>query len=394
MARKILHVDLDAFFCSVEELINPNLRGRAFVVGGSPQARGVVSSCSYAARYYGIHSAMPMKIAVKKYPDLIIVTGHYKEYNRKSQLVMHLLGKITPIIEQISIDEAFLDVSDMQDSLEVIVNTIQTTILKEIQLPVSLGGASNKLVAKIANNVGKKSNKTKQAPCSVCIVPPDHEAEFLAPLPIEEMWGIGQKTANLLKQLGITTIGAIANYPLSDLAAHFGNLANVLKNRARGMDERPVSDIHEIKSISNEITFSIDKVDVNELRKAILHLSQKVAFRLRYNSMMGTTIRIKVRWSDFQTHTRQISLREPTSQESLIYSKAADLFNSIWDSRQPVRLIGVGVSQLCRFSYQLPLFANESEKENKLLQTIDLLNSRFGKGTILRADNLIDKKSN
>src|SRR5690606_6228694 len=258
MHRTILHLDLDAFFCAVEEQRNPALRGKPFAVGGRPDSRGVVSSCSYPARRFGIHSAMPMARAIRLCPDLIIIEPHFGEYRRASREVMARLGALTPLVEQISIDDAFLAVTGLPGTPPAIAQGLQATIRDELGLPCSFGVATNKLVAKIANNVGKASAKGDGPPNAIHVVPPGEEAAFLAPLPIEELWGVGPKTAARLRQLGVQTIGDLARWPERELARMFGKHGADLARRARGIDERPVETEHETKSVSKEITFARD----------------------------------------------------------------------------------------------------------------------------------------
>ncbi len=222
MLRKILHLDLDAFFCAVEEQRDPNLRSKAFAVGGRPETRGVVASCSYAARRFGVRSAMPMARAVKLCPHLIIVPSHFDAYRAASQQVMAHLYQLTPLVEQVSIDEAFLDVSDRPEPAEGLARRLQTTINTELNLPCSLGVATNKLVAKIANDVGKAAARSDQPPNALQVVPPGQEAAFLAPLPVEALWGVGPKTAERLHGLGLHTIGDLARWPEADLGRRFG----------------------------------------------------------------------------------------------------------------------------------------------------------------------------
>ncbi|HKZ68683.1 MAG TPA: DNA polymerase IV, partial [Anaerolineales bacterium] len=210
MPRKILHLDLDAFFCAVEEQRDPSLRGKPFAVGGKPEERGVVASCSYAARQVGVRSAMPMSRALKLCPGLLIVSARHRAYGQTSDKVMAVLHDLTPLVEQISIDEAFLDVSDLPQSAEAIARELQRTIRDQLNLPASLGVATNKLVAKIATDVGKAAARTGDYPSAVMVVPPGEEAAFLAPLPAIALWGVGPKTADQLARLGLKTIGDIA----------------------------------------------------------------------------------------------------------------------------------------------------------------------------------------
>ena len=382
IARKILHVDLDAFFCSVEEKFDPSLIGKAFATGGSPDGRGVVSSCSYAARQHGIHSAMPMKLALRMYPQLLVVRGHYREYSNQSREVMKIINELTPLVEQISIDEAFLDVSDLPAEPKRIASDLQMAIFSRLNLPCSIGAATNKLVAKIATNVGKSNHRGNTPPMAINVIDPGKEQSFLAPLPVIEMWGIGPKTAEEFNKLGIRTIGEIVKFPEDALVKRFGNYAFDLIQRAKGIDDHPVSDLEGIKSVSNETTFFTDVKDRDELLLVIKQLSEKVAMRLRRKHLSGKTVKIKLRWPDFQTLTRQMTLTQPTNQDSIIYNSALELFKLEWSPGKPVRLIGVGVSHLSTEIQQLSLFNNSFQKEKKLLSAIDELRERFGEKSI------------
>jgi len=380
--RKILHVDLDAFFCSVEEKFDPSLVGKAFATGGSASGRGVVSSCSYAARQLGIHSAMPMKLALRMYPQLLVVHGHYREYSNQSREVMKIISELTPLVEQISIDEAFLDVSDLPAEPKRIASDLQMSIYSRLNLPCSIGAASNKLVAKIATNIGKSNHRGNTPPMAINVIDPGKEQSFLAPLPVIEMWGIGPKTAVEFHKLGIRTIGEIIKFPVDALVKRFGNYAFDLIQRAKGIDDHRVSDFEGIKSVSNETTFFSDVNDREQLLLVIKQLSEKVAMRLRRKHLSGKTVKIKLRWPDFQTLTRQMTLPQPTNQDSIISRSALELFKQEWYQGKPVRLIGVGVSHLSTEIQQLSLFNNSFQKEKKLLSAIDELRERFGEKSI------------
>ena len=265
MERKVLHLDLDAFFCAVEELLNPSLKGKAFAVGGSPKSRGVVSSCSYPARLRGVHSAMPMGRALSLCPDLIMVPHRFGVYSETSDKVMDILRDYTPLFQQVSVDEAFLDVSDLPQPIGAIARDMQQRIDRELRLPCSIGAATNKLVAKVANDFGKSRVRTGQAPRQITIVPPGTEAEFLAPLEVQALWGIGPKTAQRLHSRAVHTIGQLAELPLAELEYFFGKNAVSVQESARGIDNSPVHSGREVKSISNEITFTRDTSDLPQL---------------------------------------------------------------------------------------------------------------------------------
>ena len=387
-ARKILHLDLDAFFCAVEELRDPALAGKPFAVGGSPQGRGVVASCSYAARMYGVHSAMPMGQAIRACPELIVVHGHHSEYSAVSREVRAVFDDLTPLVEPISIDEAFLDVSDLPDPAEEIARRLQARIEEELHLPSSLGVASNKLVAKIANNIGKARHKAPTPPRAILVVPPGEEAAFLAPLPLKELWGVGPKTEERLHRMGFRCIGDIARVEEKMLAAQFGKHGRDLWMRAQGRDDRPVTSSSQgAKSISQETTFSKDIDDGDILRKTLAQLAEHVAYRLRQQGLCAGTVRIKLRWSDFSTPTRQVSLPQPTDADGVITQAACALFDALWDGR-PVRLLGVGTSNLTPCSHQLSLWETPDEKERRLLAAMDALRDRYGEKVVRRGRSL------
>lgn len=385
MPRKILHVDLDAFFCAVEELRDPTLKGKAFAVGGLPNERGVVSSCSYAARALGVHSAMPMSRALKLCPGLIVIRGRHGEYGAASKQVMQRFDDLTGLVEPLSIDEAFLDVSDLPDPPEEIARRLQERIWNELHLPCSIGIAANKLVAKVATDVGKASRRGgKDYPRAITLVPPGKEAEFLAPLPVQALWGIGPKTTARLESLGIHTIGDLARLPDAELTRLFGRTGPELGCHARGEDTRPVETTRDVKSISQEITFARDVNDSDELHRTLRELSEQVGCRLRHEELNGFTVRIKLRWEDFTTLTRQVRLSQPTDQDGVIYMNACKLFDVVWNGDRKVRLIGVGVSGLQGTVRQLSLWETPTEKEHRLLEAVDELRARFGKDVVHR----------
>src|SRR5512143_2959880 len=316
MPRPVLHIDLDAFFVSVELLERPHLRGKPVAVGGRPDERGVISSASYEARKFGVRSALPTRTAFQFCPDLILLPGRHALYEQHSRQVMRLLREITPQIEQISIDEAFLDITGTElryGSAEKLARLLHDRIRDEFGLPCSIGVASNKLVAKIATEQAKPNN--------IHIVAAGAEADFLAPLPARALWGVGPKTAEILKGLGIETIGQIAQARSDALAYRLGkNGADDLVRRARGIDDSPVEDERAVKQISQEITFTKDITDAQRLRVTLLELSEGVGLRLREDDLSARTIAIKLRYGDFTTLTRQITLPQPTNLDQDIFT--------------------------------------------------------------------------
>jgi len=390
MVRKILHLDLDAFFCAVEELHDPSLKGKPFAVGGKADQRGVVASCSYAARLFGVHSAMPMGRALQLCPDLIVVSSRHGNYAEVSKKVMALI-EISPLIEKISVDEAFIEVTGLPDPLIEIAKDLQKRVNSELHLPISIGGGTNKLIAKIANDWGKSQEKSPEPPNAITIIPPGDEATFLAPLPVQSLWGVGPKTAEKLSEIGITSIGALAKTPPSTLEMLFGRYGPDLRRRALGIDNRPIETEHDVKSISNEVTFAKDVANINTLLRTLRALSEKVAGRLRKAQLAGITVQIKMRWSDFTTITRQKTLPSATNLDQEIYEIAVELFRENWPKGRPVRLIGVGVSNLGPPVHQLGLWDDDHQKEADLRQAVDSLREKFGSEIIKRAHQISDK---
>ncbi len=384
MTRTILHLDLDAFFCAVEELHDPSLRGKPFAVGGRPEERGVVASCSYAARRFGVRSAMPMSRALRLCPGLLVLSHSHRAYAEMSDRVMERLGGLSPLVEQISIDEAFVDISGRGEAPQETARSIQKRVNEELGLPCSIGVASSKLVAKIATEVGKKSAKKGEPPNAITIVPAGQEESFLSPLPADMLWGVGPKTSARLAQYGIHTIGDIARRPREDLIRWFGENGRELAEHARGVDDRPITTEHEVKSISQEITFAKDIRDDKVLDKTLRELSAEIGRRLRRSDLAGTTVKIKLRWPDFTTLTRQITLPQPTDQDEVIYSEARRLLEKVRSRGKAVRLIGVGVSGLGAPVRQLELWGGNSERSRKLQETIDELQGKFGENAVHR----------
>jgi DNA polymerase-4 len=393
--RKILHLDLDAFYCAVEEQRDPTLVGQPFAVGGKPDQRGVVASCSYAARSFGVHSAMPMSQAVRLCPRLLIIPPNFSAYHAASEEVMNLLRDLTPFVEPISIDEAFLDVTMLPDSIETLARRLQARIRDELGLPCSVGAATNKLVAKIATNQGKAAAGRTAPPNAIRVIPSGGEAAFLAPLPAQELWGVGPKTGEQLARLGIHTIGDIAHWSEADLVRRFGKHGAELAQHARGIDERSVETESETKSVSKETTFNKDERDAEALRRTLRALCDSVGRRLRQDGLSGTTIKIKLRWSDFTTLTRQVTLPGPTQHDNEIYAAALALLEKTWTNGRPVRLIGVGVSGFEGGAFQQGLWDQPavSARDAKLEATLDALRDRFGDRIVQRGSSMDDDES-
>jgi DNA polymerase-4 len=330
---------------------------------------------------------MPMQKAMRMCRALLTVRGHYEYYSKYSKRVMNILQNITPLVEPISIDEAFLDVTDLPQDPKNIALDIQIKIRRETGLPSSIGAATNKLVAKIATNIGKSDHKKPTPPMAIKVIPPGKEKSFLKTLPIGEMWGIGPRSEKLLHDFGIVLIGDIQRIQIEKLEKILGNFAYILKKRALGIDDRLVGNDENVKSISNERTFFNNLEKENEIYSIIKDLSEKVGRRLRKRGLSGRTVRLKIRWPNFDTITRQLTLKQPTNHDSVIFSSAKSLFKKVWAEGKGVRLIGICVSKLESDIHQLSLFNKNFEKEKMLLEALDDLQERFGKEIIKKGSS-------
>jgi DNA polymerase-4 len=390
--RYILHLDVDAFFASVEEILDPSLKGKPLIVGARPEQRGVVASASYAARAFGVHSAMPTAQALRLCPQAIVIPPRHKVYGEYSARMMAIVSEYSSLVEPLSLDEAFLDVTGCEarwgpsassgpDSPEELARRLQKRLEVELGLSTSIGLASNKLVAKIASGLEK--------PRGFVVVPQGREAEFLAPLPVERLWGVGEVTARSLHEMGVFTIGQLAGLPVAQLEARFGRRGRDLHQHARGIDDSPVVAEREEKSLSREVTFAEDIGDEQVLRKILLSLSEDVARQLRKRGLRGRTVKLKLRYADFKTLTRQVTMEAPTDLEQVIFNQAARLLERAWDRRKKVRLIGVGVSKFESEERQLSLFEGmgegKVEKLRRLSQTVDRIREKYGEEAIRRA---------
>ncbi|MEE8341374.1 MAG: DNA polymerase IV [Candidatus Neomarinimicrobiota bacterium] len=339
-SRAIIHIDLDAFFCSVEVLKNPKLSGKPIVVGGQPEERGVVAAASYPARKFGIHSAMPMTRAKRLCKDLIILPPNFKSYKTYSTIVMKILEIETDLVEQISVDEAFLDVTGRVTEWGEAINfakSLQDKLAVNIGLSSSLGVATNKMIAKIASDHEKPNGLT--------VVLPGEEKSFLGQLKPQKISGIGPKMTERLIKMNIDKISDLAKIPINILEAKFGKIGRSMAQWSQGIDDRPVQVSREIKSISNERTFPKDISSKNELLMVLTQLCEKVVNRLIDKKLSAKRVFIKLRYYDFDTHTSQKSLSEPTDSIEKIAKMAKDLFIYAWADNKPVRLLGVGVGK-------------------------------------------------
>src|SRR5215468_4414528 len=366
--RTVLHVDMDAFYAAVEQRDRPELRGRPVVVGAMPGGRGVVSAASYEARRFGIHSAMPISRAYRLCRDAVYLPVDMDKYAAVSRQIMALLAEWTPLLEPLSIDEAFLDVTAsraLRGDGPTIARDIKARIRAEVALTASVGVAPNKFLAKVASDLEK--------PDGLVVVEPGHEAAFLAPLPIGRLWGVGRVTGTELEALGILTIGQLAALPPATLVARFGESHGpALAELAWGRDDRPVEPFGTPKSMGAEETFGADHLDLERLRATLRAQAERVARELRAEGYAGRVVTLKIRFADFSTYTRAHT-GEPTQDGLRIYQEACALLARVRLS-QPVRLIGVSVSGLGAAGQgQLALFGPDAARQERLGQALDRL---------------------
>ncbi|MCI0513236.1 DNA polymerase IV [candidate division KSB1 bacterium] len=382
--RTIIHLDMDAFFAAVEQRDFPAYRGKPVIVGADPQGgkgRGVVSTASYEARKFGIHSALPISQAYQRCPHGIFVKPRGARYQEISQQIMAILYDFTPAMEPISIDEAFLDVTGslrLLGEARTIAGKIKTRICQETGLTASIGIAPNKFIAKIASDLEK--------PDGLVLVEPGQEKQFLAPLAIGRMWGVGKKSEPVFHRLGIHTIGDLAGLPVEKITAVFGKNGMHYWQLANGIDPRPVATTAEAKSISQEITFNEDTDDGLFLEQVIFELAENVGRQVYREHSQVKTVVLKIRLADFSTFTRRQTRTEFFNQATIIRQMALELFREFDCQGQKVRLIGVGVTHFeTTTGAQLSLFSETKSGPGKVDAVIDLIENQFGKGAIQKA---------
>jgi len=381
---QIAHVDMDAFFVSIEELENPELKGKAVVVGADPDGRGVVAAASYEARKYGIHSAMPIRTAKKLCPHAIFLRGHHRKYSEYSHEIYDLFGEFTPVVEMVSIDEAYLDLTGterLHGSAFRGADRLIRTLKDRTGLNASVGLSTSHLVSKIASDQAK--------PYGLLYVLPGYEASFLAPLPVRRMPGIGRVTEPELVSRGIATIGDLAVAGPEKLREWFGKYGEWLYTKSQGKDIEAYQYSEEPKSISHERTFDVDLDDEEELERTLSYLSQLVAGRLRDHGLFARTVGLKLRYASFRTLTRDVTLDEPTHLDSVIFENVLRLFAKTWNQKQKIRLLGVKASHLEHGTFQRGLLeAPQQDKLERVMQTTDNLRERFGFDAVQLARSL------
>ncbi len=382
----ILHIDMDAFYASVEIRDNPDLTGLPVIVGGSSSGRGVVCAASYEARKFGVHSAMPAQQAVRRCPNGVFLKPRMAHYAAESKKIREIFHRFTSLVEPLSLDEAFLDVSGSErlfgDAVSI-AKSIKQAIRDELNLPCSAGVAPNKFLAKVASDLDK--------PDGLTVVPADGVERFLEPLAVARVWGVGPKTESRLRSFGIQTVGQLRNLPKPELDRAFGANGDHFWRLARGLDTRPVVPDRFAKSISHESTFHHDISDPDALRAWLRELTDQVGRRLRRHEIAGRTVKLKLRFDNFHTISRSRTMKRPESANETLWREVAPMLDRVLaESTQAVRLLGMGVSDLSRpGKVQQSLFdADEKQRNQQLDQTLDSIHERLGSSAVKRASSV------
>jgi DNA polymerase-4 len=376
-AASVMHLDMDAFFASVELLDHPHLRGLPVIVGGRG-ARSVVTAATYEARKYGVNSAMPMSVALRRCPNAVVLEPHFEKYQHYSRIVMAMCHDVTPLVEPLTIDEAFLDVAGARRLLGTaweIGSALRARVASETGLTCSVGVATTKFIAKLASSLAK--------PDGLLVVPGASTLDFLHPLPIRALWGVGSKTAEELERLGLRTVGDVAQMPVSGLTKALGPAAaNKLHELAWARDPRVVTTSREEKSVGHEVTFEYDVTDSALIRRELLRMSDQVAVRLRRARLVGRTVVLKLRYGDFTTISRSRKLEEHTDLGRRIYEEVADLYASVESAESRIRLVGVRMEQLADSADAALGLWDTDEGWREAEQAIDAVTEKFGRGLI------------
>ncbi len=376
MEKTILHLDLDTFYVSVERIINTELKNKPLLVGGTSD-RGVVAACSYETRGFGVHSGMPMKMAKELCPEAVVIRGNAGTYSKYSDVVTEIIKEQVPLFEKSSIDEFYADLSGMDRFFGCYkyATEMRQKIIRETGLPISFGLSVNKVVSKVATNEAKPNNQLK--------IDFGLEKPFLAPLSIKKIPMVGDKTYQTLRNLGIRQVKTIQDMPMDIMQRVLGANGQVIWKRANGIDNTPVIPFHDRKSISNERTFDRDTIDVIKLRGILIAMTENLAYQLRRGDKLTACIAVKIRYSDFNTYSKQSRIPYTSADHTLI-PKILELFDSLYNKRMLVRLIGIRFSHLVSGNYQINLFEDTEETLN-LYQAMDYVRNRFGSRSVLRA---------
>ncbi|HQW16224.1 MAG TPA: DNA polymerase IV [Niabella sp.] len=374
--RHIAHLDMDTFFVSVEHLRNPKLIGKPILIGGN-NARGVVASCSYEARKFGIHSAMPMKTALRLCKHAIVVKSDFEAYSKYSKLVTDVIQDTVPVYEKASIDEFYIDLSGMDKYFGCMKFTdeLKSKIRKESGLPITYGLASNKVVSKVATNEVKPNGQIE--------IPFGNEKGFLAPLSIMKIPGVGKETGYKLLKMGVETVQVLSEIPIEYLQNLMGKSGTDLWRKANGIDDSPVIPYREQKSISTENTFQQDTIDLNFLNAELTRMTESIAYELRTQNKLTGCITVKIRYTDFQTYTKQRSIPY-TNADGTLLKEVKSLFTQLYERRQLIRLIGVRFTHLIPGCHQIDLF-QDTQEDIALYQAIDSIKKRFGEKLLMNA---------
>lgn len=376
MERAILHLDLDAFYVAVECKLNPRLRGQPLIVGGSSR-RGVVAACSYEARRFGVHSAMPVYLALQLCPDAKVISGDMEAYSRHSHLVTEIIADQAPLFEKTSIDEFFIDATGLDRFFGTFkwARELRSKVMKESGLPISLALSVNKLISKVATGEFKP-NAEKQIPAGT-------EKDFLAPLSIDKIPMVGKQTSAFLFDMGVRTVATLREMPVKFLQSAFGKNGISLWNKAHAIDDSPVVSYHEQKSISTESTFDSDSTDVKKMKSILMAMVEKVAFQLREQRKLTSCVTVKIRYSNFDTGTRQVHIPY-TSSDHILLKTVQELFDKLYSRRMLIRLVGVRLSGLVQGNHQISLF-DDTEEDINLYEAIDFIKHKHGPEKLMRA---------
>lgn len=376
LQKQITHIDLDSFFVSVECRTNPKLKGKPVAIGGGGD-RGVVASCSYAARAFGVHSAMPGKLAKQLCPELIFVRGDYESYSKASTEVTQIIEEAVPLFEKTSIDEFYIDMTGMDQFFGTLKYTteLREKIIRETGLPISFGLSKNKTVSKVATGLAK--------PNGYKYVNYGEEKPFLAPLPVKKIPMIGEKTAQNLYKMGVRKIYTLQQMPVQLLESAFGKHGIMMWEKANGIDNSSITPYVDRKSLSSEETFEKDTMDIEMLESLLVSMTEDLCFKMRKENFLAGCVSVKIRYSDFNTHTQQIKVPYTSADHQLI-PQVKELFKKLYNRRMLIRLVGVRLSQLVRGHHQIHLF-NDHETQIHLYQAMDYINKRFGNKTVHRA---------
>ena len=375
-----MHMDLDSFFVSVERKINPKLNNKPVLVGGSSD-RGVVASCSYEARQFGIHSAMPMRMARQLCPEAIIVKGDHEQYSKYSNEVTEIIKENVPLYEKASIDEFYVDLSGMDKFFGCykLAQEIRHKIIKETDLPISFALSCNKTVSKIGTGEAKPNNHRQ--------ILSGTEKDFLAPLSIKKIPMVGDKTYQLLRNMGVEKVKTVQEMPVKVMQKVLGENGIALWKKANGIDNSAVIPYNERKSISTECTFEKDTIDVAHLNRVLISMCEKLGYQLRSEDKLTACITVKIRYSDFNTYTMQAKISY-TAMDSMLIEKVKELFNKLYEKRMLIRLIGIRLSHLIQSAYQFDLFNESMVEQVQLYNTMNKLRQRFGDDAVMRAAGL------